>query len=595
MLSLNLKRRFLMRLKKLWIGHFKNLRDFTIDFENMDGLAVIIGNNGSGKSNFLEAISEIYASLYTNLETTFSYELIYSYNEEIDIHIDTTYRAQHKFSKIQNKKVTPIKSSALQEFLPSNVIASYSGEETRLLDKYFLDFYINYAKAIIQGDLDLIRDNQRMVYINKEHWRIALLSMLASDLSVESVLGHKKVATVRLEFDQKNLTRFNKSKANYVTYFIASLQDEENQTINLSIDEFKKKSGYLSHSDLYKNLSIAYLPHDLNYKLITKLELFFTDDTNVSDLSEGEKKQIIIKCMLRILANNTSLILLDEPDAHIHIKNKSNLKNLFFDDEGKVHANSIITTHSPTLTHLFEQKHIIMMNNGVIENRNKQEILSQITDGIWNYHEQSFFLSSTKDMILLVEGKHDKIHIEEAYKRLKHEYPDISFDIFSTDGANNLKQFALGFSTTDYDLGDKKVIAIFDDDMDGRKGMSRENFDPLPQNNQITKLKSNNLFFGFLLPKQDGFTAECTIEHMYPPEKYQIALNKVVERRMKNTNFFNNKSIDNISKALKDDSKNQLADDCKSFHDNDFAHFKKLFNLIREIKNVPMAPRITAV
>jgi hypothetical protein len=67
-----------------------------------------------------------------------------------------------------------------------------------------------------------------------------------------------------------------------------------------------------------------------------------------------------------------------------------------------------------------------MINNGQIEDISKQEIFSHITDGIWNYQEQSIFLSSTKDIILLVEGKHDKIHIEEVFKRLKDDYEELN-------------------------------------------------------------------------------------------------------------------------------------------------------------------------
>ena len=50
-----------MRLKRLWIDGFKNLNDFEIDFNDKEGITVLIGNNGSGKSNVLEAISAIFA------------------------------------------------------------------------------------------------------------------------------------------------------------------------------------------------------------------------------------------------------------------------------------------------------------------------------------------------------------------------------------------------------------------------------------------------------------------------------------------------------------------------------------------------------
>lgn len=39
-----------MQLKSLWIKNYKNLKDFSLDFEKGNGLSILIGNNGSGKS-----------------------------------------------------------------------------------------------------------------------------------------------------------------------------------------------------------------------------------------------------------------------------------------------------------------------------------------------------------------------------------------------------------------------------------------------------------------------------------------------------------------------------------------------------------------
>ena len=43
-----------MKLKSLWIQEYKNLKDFQLDFEKGNHLSILIGNNGSGKSNVLE-------------------------------------------------------------------------------------------------------------------------------------------------------------------------------------------------------------------------------------------------------------------------------------------------------------------------------------------------------------------------------------------------------------------------------------------------------------------------------------------------------------------------------------------------------------
>ena len=72
-----------MRLKSLWINGFKNLNDFNINFENKNSTTVLIGNNASGKSNILEAISAIFAGAYnTKLRVNFNYKLRYKINND---------------------------------------------------------------------------------------------------------------------------------------------------------------------------------------------------------------------------------------------------------------------------------------------------------------------------------------------------------------------------------------------------------------------------------------------------------------------------------------------------------------------------------
>ena len=68
-----------MKLKSLWIKDYKNLKDFRLDFEKGNGLSILIGNNGSGKSNVLEAISGIFAEIYGDTIYIFNtdYELEY--------------------------------------------------------------------------------------------------------------------------------------------------------------------------------------------------------------------------------------------------------------------------------------------------------------------------------------------------------------------------------------------------------------------------------------------------------------------------------------------------------------------------------------
>ena len=77
-----------MRINSLYIKEFRNLQDFSIDFAsegtNTEGTPVtfnshaIIGQNGSGKSNLLEAIIIIFRDLDLKNKPPFAYRLFYA-------------------------------------------------------------------------------------------------------------------------------------------------------------------------------------------------------------------------------------------------------------------------------------------------------------------------------------------------------------------------------------------------------------------------------------------------------------------------------------------------------------------------------------
>jgi recombinational DNA repair ATPase RecF len=53
-----------MRLKSVYISQYKNLKDFTLEFDSNSFIDVFVGKNGTGKSNLFEALIEIFRHLY---------------------------------------------------------------------------------------------------------------------------------------------------------------------------------------------------------------------------------------------------------------------------------------------------------------------------------------------------------------------------------------------------------------------------------------------------------------------------------------------------------------------------------------------------
>lgn len=62
-----------MKLGRLWVKDYKNLRNCEIEFAHPFLLNAIIGSNGSGKSNLIEAILQILIGVYFKKSPPFDF------------------------------------------------------------------------------------------------------------------------------------------------------------------------------------------------------------------------------------------------------------------------------------------------------------------------------------------------------------------------------------------------------------------------------------------------------------------------------------------------------------------------------------------
>ena len=87
-----------MKLLTLKItSEFRNLKGLKLDFDSTNDTYVIIGNNGTGKTNILEALSSVFSVLLDH-STNFLFDFVLRY--EID---DVIYRIKH--NKLNIKKM----------------------------------------------------------------------------------------------------------------------------------------------------------------------------------------------------------------------------------------------------------------------------------------------------------------------------------------------------------------------------------------------------------------------------------------------------------------------------------------------------------
>src|ERR1044071_7073947 len=96
-----------MRLDWLSIPSYRNLRNLEIDFDEQQPTTVLLGRNGSGKSNLLEAIVEIFRELELGRQPPFAYSLRYQCRERnIEIEADPARTRKHLDIKVDGKPLT---------------------------------------------------------------------------------------------------------------------------------------------------------------------------------------------------------------------------------------------------------------------------------------------------------------------------------------------------------------------------------------------------------------------------------------------------------------------------------------------------------
>ena len=73
-----------MKIRRIYIEDFKNLKKVEAVFESDKLVSTIIGRNGSGKSNLIEFIVKIFRDLDKEIFPDYSYQLEYTCRQRIN-------------------------------------------------------------------------------------------------------------------------------------------------------------------------------------------------------------------------------------------------------------------------------------------------------------------------------------------------------------------------------------------------------------------------------------------------------------------------------------------------------------------------------
>lgn len=475
-----------MRIKEIKIANkaFKNL-DVSLE-DNTSGVMAFIGNNGSGKSNLLEAISAIFKHLYDKKEKDilFNFSLVYTtFNGRT---VEITKNELLVTTKIDNQE-----NSDFYSFLPKQIVAIYSGEEDRLWREYYKPIYDDFISKISKSFQE---EFPKMLYLDKFYWHISLLCLLLNrfnnpeDKFCEEILGINNVHSVKFEFNKKNYQNYQN---NSVLQFIRTIDSKDKYTL----EELQKtiQNHNIDISKVFKYLYIAFTPK--NTKILENITIEYNDNLKIQDFSEGEKKMILIKAALEFAGQEDSLFILDEPDAHIHLSNKIQIRNVL--EEYQQNRQIIITTHSPTLTKAIPKEGIYCLEKGKVkEFKDIVEITKYLAD-----QGDIYKLLFSKLNILIVEGKTDDKYIKKAIELYKDDFPDLDFQILRVGGTDdeNIKNLIDTIALKD----EQKIIVLVDRDDAGHK-VYKKIFNNNKEKKDIYLEKYKNNIYFLMLPHKDN-------------------------------------------------------------------------------------------
>lgn len=554
-----------MKLQSVYIEKYKNLTG-TYDFTSQDSYIALIGENGSGKSNLLEAISIIFSCLYNEQDPPFNYKIVYDLNGESQI-------IESKEGKIISEKAK----------YPSSVISCYSGEDLRLWHLAYEFYHMQYFNKAINNKTY----TQFLLYINKYCWKIAFISLLCAseqgDKNIESFfkskLGIDETTDVDIAFkiEHEKLEKFKEHDALKWFNRFRETDYKVNARVlsttepNPSTEAIRKQKNCKT---IFQYLYLLSQPkqNEINKvdKLITDIEITIKG-IEFNNLSEGEKKLILIECITRILGDKESLILLDEPDAHIHIARKKELLDAIESFEGQ----TILTTHSPVFTSIMAKEAIFPLKNGAFIDTEQRDLIAKLANNNINYIDGACVVSSK--YLVLTEGPGDINYITSAIEACGKD--DVRYKILEKasfvyiGGANQVEDFDNEILSKLYHTLEA-IVFIFDYDSEGREG-----------DKQVQKLinagkdKIKTLYYNKtypINPDQDFY-----LEDMFERRIYNVIQLPTIHGE---PTYAQLKKGDSLAKSIK--SKIAKLYNNKFLNDDDYHSFKPFLDQLIKLLNL---------
>lgn len=395
-------------------SQFKNLENVRIDFDETSLMTVIVGRNGSGKSNVLEALVSIFRNLDLGEPPAFSFELSYRVGQGKNsrwVTIDADPMRSHSpgaylitVAETRAKEGKRVSLSQLARdragkatLLPKYVFAYYSGPSDRL-EGYFRTHRATFYRRLLENAVDLKGDIRPLFYAKPLHSQFVLLAFFLAKSNAQereflrSELGIEELDSVHFVLRKPHWAKDRSElfwgargvvrefldllfphalapiKVTRVEDLTLTGSDVKNEFFHLflpSVTTLRRFANGLSPSVFFKMLESTVLSQIISEVRVRVRSTFSEEPLSFRELSEGEQQLLTVLGLLKFTGGRDSLFLLDEPDTHLNpawaIKYLKHLR-LFVPNHEASHL--LMVTHHPlTIAELEKSQVHVMRRN----------------------------------------------------------------------------------------------------------------------------------------------------------------------------------------------------------------------------------------
>ncbi|MGV8957913.1 ATP-dependent nuclease [Lactococcus lactis] len=387
-----------MKISRVTIQNYRNLREISIP---LSGITTIIGNNNSGKSNFLRALtlpllSEDFGSTGKNLSWT---DLNDAAKNEFYGYISDNRK------KLKNNEIELSEFSEVVPFVGVKIDWKVPEEEefamkefiTRTTEEQKIEYSLSYQFKCknfqellnqISKVLNSIDDNENIdkykqnllpvdlfsysIFVPEKHQKVsydklnafkynAIVAERDEFSSNNSRLGSKSL--VQLLNNKLRIEDLTKIESNYFEFFeeIKSLSNMDN------ILNWQETSVVENAKDFFSKISI--LPNmPPMTSLLNSVQLGY-DELGLSSQGLGYRNLILqlvlINSLIEASKSLLSVLTIEEPEAHLCYRNEQIMMS-YFSDIKKTDKNIqlLYSTHNTKFIDKFDLGNIVLINEG---------------------------------------------------------------------------------------------------------------------------------------------------------------------------------------------------------------------------------------